>query len=106
MSADTTPRAWTADEIRDQIIASIWDYVQYWEGIERPKAQCLQGLAHSILAMLDGAADLPGFKLIPTPHPDDEEYNRSEGENWYSPATAVEDMLHEHFYRGDLRRDR
>lgn len=29
------------------------------------------------------AMALPGFKVIPDPHPDDAEFNRSEGSDWW-----------------------
>lgn len=107
------PRAYTADETRDMLLEYIWTMVRYWgtgEGsyvdLDKPINDRLSGVAFSILAMLDGTTDhLPGFRLVPTPHPDDEQYHRDEGENWFDPANAVEDMLHEHFYRDDLRRD-
>jgi hypothetical protein len=107
------PRAYTADEVRDQLLQSVWQNVRYWGGhdgsnvpADRPKDECLQGVAFSILALLDGCEmSLPAFKLVPDPHPDDEAYCRGQGDNWYSPDHPVEDMLHEHFYRDGIRRD-
>lgn len=101
------PRAYTSEEVRDQLIAHVWGIVRYWGGHggsnvpkDRDKDDCLEGVAFSILAALDGSSmAVPGFQLSPDPHPDDEEYLRSQGENWYDPETVIEDQLHEHFYR-------
>ena len=53
-------------------------------------------------AMIDGASPtLPGFLLIPDPHPDDKAYRRDRGENWYPEAAEGIDIagsLHEEFY--------
>jgi len=111
---DRKPRAYTAEEVRDQLIEHIWSHIRYWGSHDgsnvnpdRPKDDCLEGLAHSILVMLDGcAADMPAFKLVVDPHPDDKEFRRGEGEDWFEPGTELEFMLHEHLYRDDLRRDR
>jgi hypothetical protein len=105
------PRAYTVDEIRDQLINSVWSSIHFWSNPEvAPEysiSQRLSGLAHSILAILDGcSAGLPAFKLVVDPHPDDEEFHREEGENWYPADAVIEDTLHEHLYRADLRRDR
>ena len=109
----TEPRAYTPDEVRDQLIEHVWTMIRYWGGhdgsnvaADRPKDDCLSGLAHSILVMLDGCAmDLPAFKLQVDPHPEDEAYLREQGENFYPVGLVIEDMLHEHLYRDDLRRD-
>lgn len=104
------PRAYTADEIRDQLIDSIWASIKMWAGPlqdEHTIEERLSGLAHSILVALDGcSADLPAFMLVTDTTAEDQEFRRSEGENWYLAGMAITDMLHEHLYRDDLRRDR
>jgi hypothetical protein len=100
------PRAFTPDEIRDQLIAHVRGMARYWAGLDGSNVpedytplQRTMGLSHSILAMLDGCSmDLPAFKLVADPHPDDKEFLRAENSNWYEPGTAVETMLHEFLY--------
>jgi hypothetical protein len=108
MTATDYPRAYTVDEIRDQLIDHIWSAIQLWASSPTAGSieERLSGLAHSILAILDGCSgDVPAFKLEVDPHPDDEEFLREEGSNWYPTGAVIEDMLHEHLYRADLRRD-
>lgn len=107
------PRAWTADEVRDMLIASVWSMARYWASLDGSNVSAdatpldrTTGMAHSMLALLDGASELPSFKLVPDPHPDDEGFNRAERRNWFSNETVIDDMLHEHLYRDDMRRDR
>jgi hypothetical protein len=38
---------------------------------------------------------LPGFKVIPYPHPDDKPFNQECGENWYSSRVDISGALHE-----------
>lgn len=109
----TEPRAYTADEVRDQIIEHVWTMARYWAGLDGSNVPAdatpldrTTGLAHSLLVTLDGSTmNLPAFKLVPDPAPEDEAYLKGEGQNWYDPANVVQDTLHEHLYRADLRRD-
>lgn len=116
------PREYTREEIRVQFLYHVVRVAKYWA--ELPDEQCTiygndresmnrwrtEGVAHTILATLDGnSISLPGFALIPCPHPDDKEYHLAVGENHY-PETAVSDTecdigggLHEllHNYTGE-----
>lgn len=71
--------------------------VEFWKGVDQPEAEKLDGLVFSMLVMIDGGSGfMPAFKLIPDPHPDDEAYHRSEGENWWAAEDICEDeQLHE-----------
>lgn len=108
------PRELTTDEVRERFLAYARDMVRVWSDpdlrqnpldgrgdIERR----VSGAVFSILVALDGAAgELPRFLVAPHPHPDDREYLRSEGENWFpeNRAAAVKGniagMLHDFFY--------
>jgi hypothetical protein len=60
-------------------------------------------LAFSILVMIDGGScGICGFDLIPHFHPDDPEYLKNEGENWY-PTCVINDevQLHEMFNKAE-----
>jgi hypothetical protein len=56
-----------------------------------------EGLAFSLLVILDGGTDLPGFKLSPDPHPSDKEFNQKRGENWFPKDCDIAGELHELF---------
>lgn len=76
----------TAVEVQQGFLEHIWDLIEYWEKENRAETSRdkLEGLAHSILAMLDGCSmGLPGFAVIPNPHPDDKRYYIENEEDWY-----------------------
>lgn len=75
----------TKTEVQQDFIDRIWYLIEYWEKESRAKTSRdkLEGLAHSILNTLDGCSMLPGFAIIPNPHPDDKQYYIENGEDWY-----------------------
>lgn len=103
------PREYTREEVRNQVLDHVWHVIEYWLKEERqPEArQKLEGLAHSILTMLDGGTALPGFIVAPAGHEENEEFHRSHHEDWfpYNGDKAQEAVkcdiggsLHELFY--------
>jgi hypothetical protein len=93
MPDSSTSRAYTQDEVRDKFLTHVAHLVEFWSNLQNgmPYRTRLEGLAHSILASLDGsAAALPGFVVAPAPHPTDCTYCMEQGENWYPEAPAVE----------------
>lgn len=108
----------TDDEVRERFLRHVWVMIEYWAGEngsnvpkEYDSRKRLSGFAHSLLGAIDGTAmALPSFALAPTPHPDDKEFKRSEGEDWYPSAGEVDhDIaggLHEHLYKVDPRAQR
>lgn len=104
---DEEPRAYTADEVRDMMLDHIHHMVEYWTNVEATRGDRpltvkdrVEGVAFSILVMLDGdSMTLPAVTLRLDPHPDDKEYHRSEGENWFEPGMEISDRLHDHFYK-------
>lgn len=107
----TEPRELTTDEVRERFIQHVWGMIHYWEHEDRQPAarDKLSGLAHSLLVAIDGCADgLPAFALAPVPHPDNKEFHRAEGENWFPSAGEVShDIgggLHEILYQHDPQR--
>ena len=104
----TAPRAYTAEEVRQQFIDHVRALSRYWAtlpGNKTPQERC-DGLAFSILVAIDGGAmALPAFDLAPAPYPDDEEFHRSHGENWYEAGMVINDcQLHELFCREGAKR--
>jgi hypothetical protein len=100
---DGQPRAKTKQEVVDELIDHISGMIKYWENEDRrPDIRGkLEGLAFSILVMLDGGGmSLPSFDMIPNTHPSDKEYHKEHGESWY-PSIVINDevQLHELFAR-------
>ena len=99
------PREFTTEEIRAKVIDHIRNMVNYWGSLpSKTEIERLEGLAFSILVMLDGnTTDIPGFMLIPNPHESDKEYLISCGENYYPYSKPhkndVGGSLHDEFFK-------
>lgn len=93
------PRAKTSEEIREEFLLSVKDSVSLWGNCEgKSDLEKCEGVAFSILALIDGVGMMPALKLVVDPHPDDKEFLQKEGENWYEPGTVINDCsLHDEF---------
>lgn len=91
------PQAYTEQETRDLFMEHVRSMIDYWDKCpEHSRRSALEGLAFSILVALDGeSSDLPAFRVMPAPHPDDEQYHREQGDNWYDPEVDISGPLHE-----------
>lgn len=98
----TKPRVYTAEEMRDMFLEQVWVYIDYWEKEEcHSKRQALEGLAFSILVILDGeSAMLPGFMVMPNIGAGDPVYTGPDGN--YFPAVIKNDLLSELDIAGSL----
>lgn len=95
------PRAYTAEEVRAQILTHIAAMSKYWAEVPGQSIQdrC-DGVAFSILTMMDGCTmALPQMDLKLNPHPEDQEFCKSKGENWFEPGMEVGGALHEEISR-------
>ena len=74
-------RAITAKELTTQFLEHIHLLVDYWDTVERESTHAkMEGLAFSILSMLDGCSlELPAFDIVARPHPDDKAYRTVQG---------------------------
>ncbi len=108
------PRAYTAEEGRELFFNHLAGIYDYWAKLPNPhrsegqtvEQARMEGLLFSILVLFDGGSGfMPGFDIYPSPHPDDEEYNRSQGENWWSTEVCInaDTAMHEIFPWKDLR---
>lgn len=99
------PREYTTDEVREKFLAHLRAMVKYWATVPvtdgtRTVEDRISGAVFSTLVALDGGClDIPGFKVIPTPHKDDKEYQRKRGSNWYPDTGDIGGCLHELFYK-------
>jgi hypothetical protein len=93
-------REMTGEECRDALLAHLRALVVRWEHESRVTTvrEKLDGLVFSILVALDGHADLPAFRVIPDPHPDDQGYDRVNGDNWWPEDVELPGLLHDHWY--------
>ena len=105
------PHEYTTEEVKAQFLDMVRSYVGYWANPkvvpERDLHGRLEGLAFSILVILDGDSAMPGFIVAPHVHPGDKQDAIDNGENWYPESGDVErnvynydiaGSLHEHFY--------
>jgi hypothetical protein len=81
-------RELTEEECRDKFLSKIAVIVKVWEKDSMTPAPLarMEGLVHSILALIDGCSGgVPGFILAPCPHEDDKQYSIDEGHEHYWP---------------------
>ena len=96
-------RELTTDEMKTHFLNYIHDLVDYWEHEDRATTtkDKLEGLAFSILSTIDGdSAELPAYALIPLGNPDDIEYCKSMGQDYYPEETEdIAGALHDNFMK-------
>ena len=78
-------RAYTVEEARDIFLDEIRTSIDYWDNIkDRSQRERLEGLAFSIMTILDGEnLDLPSFLVVPDPHLGDKLYRIGQGKNYF-----------------------
>lgn len=77
-------KEYTKEEVRQKFLELVWNCIDCWYHL--PGKTCLdrmEGLAFGMLVILDGGTSLPGFIVAPSPHPEDKEYLKDQGENWF-----------------------
>ena len=97
------PRQLTVEEVRDQFLTRVWHTIRYWQRLEEPGGDRIEGAILSVLAMLDGSAvDLPGFVIAPAPHFSDKRYCIEQRQNYFPETPNVQcdigGRLHELFH--------
>lgn len=100
-----TPRAYTVEEIREQLVAHLCELARYWAELpDKTDLERVCGAIFSMLVVFDGeSGGMPGFQVIPDPHPDDREWHIGLGQNFYPSAPTSEyditGELHAQFIR-------
>jgi hypothetical protein len=97
-------KAYTKEQVQEMILSHLHQVARYWA--TQTGGSCeekINGAIFSVLAMLDGATDLPAMDIILRPHPDDREYCLKGGENYFKNGMAINDdvMLHEMWSEGE-----
>ncbi len=86
----------TVEEMEERFLDQIDAYVLYWKTLSDVDIGVrLRGLAFSMLAILDGKSNLPGFKVVPCPHPDDRAYHEDLGEKPWPDGCDISGGLHD-----------
>jgi len=89
-------KAKTKAEVLEEFIDKISSTVDYWSRQPGNKRDAAEGVAFSIMSLLDGCTELPAFDLYPSPCPEDKEDNISEGMDWYESIVINDEVyLHE-----------
>lgn len=93
-------RAYTEEETRELFLEHVRDLVNYWDAQKVGRKEAIEGVAFSIMTVLDGnAIALPGFRVSPICPEDDVEFFKENGENYYDESVDIAGCLHEHFYK-------
>lgn len=100
-------RQMTEKEVREKLLKQLRIDARYWANLEgRTCLEKVEGAIFSTLVALDGeAGDLPAFIVAPNPHPDDRDFLKNEGKNWYPEnhkskiACNIGGSLHDNFYK-------
>lgn len=100
-----TSRAYTEEEVRMEFLNYIAGMAYYWA--KQPGLTDLEkcnGLAFSVLTLIDGGTFMPSFDLIPCPHEEDKDFHIEEGENWYEPTVINNCQLHELWHEVEIKK--
>ena len=96
----------TIEEMKEELANHIYALVNYWEKQPRTTHEKLDGLAFSILAMLDGCTVLPSYKVSPIMVEGDKEYYIEHGENYYPEDVDIAGSLHDFYAQYSAQRDK
>ena len=94
-------RAKTKQEVADDFLNNIDRIVDYWSNVKNQtnKEKC-DGVAFSILVLIDGGNSMPSIDLTIQPHKDDKKYHIENNENYYEPNMIFNEMeLHSYYYK-------
>lgn len=97
-------------QAEDALLKHLAHLVQYWHRQSGTKLDAMNGLAFSILTMIDGSTmALPSIDLVLRPHPDDKDFAIGIGEDYWEDGMVINDgVLHEvwHKYQPESGADR
>lgn len=106
MSTSIDQRAHTAQEVKDKLLNYMKGLCSYWSspGVASDKntKERMEGLCFSLLVAFDGGTlELPRFKILLDPHPEDKEFHISEGEKYFEPEMEINEnsALHEEWHK-------
>lgn len=91
---------YTEEEVRLKFLQKAKAITQYWATTKDggTTKERIEGAIFSLLNVIDGGSQLPGFDLVLRPHPDDKEYFTQMGEKYYQDGMNICDGgLHSQF---------
>lgn len=94
------------EQAREAFLEHVRSVARYWAD---PNVSCetvlerCEGVAFSILVLLDGGARLPAHDVVVRPHPEDKAYHIENDDDYYVDGIVINDdcQLHELFYKKD-----
>ena len=93
----------TKENARTIFLENVRVIARYWATTRDggDVANRCDGVAFSILSLIDGCSSMPSMDIVLRPHPDDMEFCKSEGMDWYVDGMAINDncLLHEFFHQ-------
>jgi hypothetical protein len=90
-------KAITKEEAREKILACVRTIAQEWSRQGCDPLRMCEGVAFSILAMIDGASPgVPAMDLVLRPHPDDRAFCQNQGTDFFQEGMVINDCyLHD-----------
>jgi len=77
------PREYTEEEIRNEFLAEVKNVVNYWANQPGDKYNTADGVAFSILGLLDGCGLMPGFVVAPSYTKEERDESIADGMDYY-----------------------
>jgi len=91
----------TSDEVRVEFMRQIMKWcVDAIEG-SRTKEEAVINSVFGVLTTLEGSGDFPYCAVIPQPHPNDSEFHRKNGEDWYPCPVVGQEVADFSVLRGE-----
>lgn len=100
MKVKDESRELTETEARRAFLIQVRDSVDYWTKRASGKREALDGLASTILSLIDtGSLDLPAFLLMPASTEDERLMQMERGQNWFPENCDIAGSLKEDYIK-------
>lgn len=93
------PRAYTKKEVTQFFLGEVHRCVEFWAALpdKTAKERC-EGVASSLLAVLDGSTNFPSVNLLIHPDERDKADCQEQGENWFEDGMVFnEEFLNDEY---------
>ena len=99
-------RAKTEEEIKEEFLTEVENISHYWTSLPNKtnKERC-EGVAFSIMVLLDGCSAFPAISMHIAPHEDDKQYCIESNEDYYKDNMMFNNsMLHEQIFKNQRKK--
>ena len=80
----------TKQELKEQFVQAAKDIAYHWAAVEdRTDKQRCDGVAYSILALIDGCVHMPSMDLVMRPNPKAKEHLIGKDEDWVEEGMII-----------------